>query len=97
MVKVQAGLLLNQNRGNSASWQRTRVASGKWHVAGDECRLDLRGLLKGLRVAYLMRASRKREREEAGGNTEYRVLRHFNWILLNFDSDPHSSCNCNKL
>lgn len=35
---------------------------------------------------------RNKEQRERGRTT----LRHFNWILLNFDSDPHS-CNCNKL
>lgn len=65
--------------------------------------LDLRVLLKGLRVAYLKRASdaetkgeRERGTERAQRGRERTTLRHFNWILLNFDSDPHS-CNCNKL
>lgn len=44
---------------------------------------------------------RKREKEGERGRGAQRgrertTLRHFNWILLNFDSDPHS-CNCNKL
>lgn len=39
---------------------------------------------------------RNKEQRERERGRERTTLRHFNWILLNFDSDPHS-CNCNKL
>lgn len=108
MAKKQRKKKRKGNEGESRAKRGQEGESGRQRGKGlaqvAQCfHLDLRVLLKGLRVAYLKRASdaeTKGERERGGrGHSEVvsdTTLRHFNWILLNFDSDPHS-CNCNKL
>lgn len=71
MVKVQAGLLLNQNRGNSASWQRTRVASGKWHVAGGRVQVRFTRLVE--RSAGCIPHASQQKEGERGSRRKHRV------------------------